>query len=1071
MTALSGRERRALAGSARTLHERLAGPANESLDGDPDSSPVSDPDPDAVVAAWRERLPADTTLDDRLAELGLDEAALRRHVRQTAWPTSAPMPAWVDQLDGLVERVTGETPPLPGAATVADDLPFGPVLAAVAAAATAALPDRVDRDVIVPAVEWLLDRLSSLCARPLYVEFRSFVAHRDPELAEAEPDAVAEPPTDHYEAFVERMSGDAFPNLCLEYPFLGRLLATVTEQFRSVTTTLVDRIDADRAELSERFGVDGELVSVTPLAHDTHAGGAVPFRVTFETGEVVYKPRSTEIATTLYGVLDRLGERSDCPRLRTPTVWSRDGYGWVSHHDSEPVTDEAAIRQYYRRAGCLIAVGYLLGLTDCHHENVVSEGAHPVAVDVETALSPAVPPEASPLPTTLARFVGDSVLSTALVPADRATRHDDGPGIDALVAGLAAGAADHSLDTGNELQFRAVNTDLMRVAERGDAADRGDDTPSVSDRPHQPSAYVDDLTTGFERGYDALVDAAGGTVTETATDDTGIDGLATLLSGADEDTRGRLVFRPTRQYAALRHETVGIDPLSDGVQASVVWETLRGPFVDGDAEIDQFHRLCRAERTALRRFDVPRLTVPVGGGAVWHDGESTGVSVDSSSFDRVRRRITAASPADRRRQVSLIRRAFAAPSSPSPPSPASSPVPSATGSVREGYYAAARRAFERVRAHCRGDDGRWEWIASYSNQGRLTLDPGGRRLYHGVTGLAVAAAALARVHDDERGERYRSDVRELLAPVVESVETGVEFPSGGHSGVGGIVYGLTVVADLLEAPRYRTVATRAATAIDSTTVADDDAFDVVHGVAGTALGLAAHYERTGDERVLASAVDCADQLRAAATRQSTGVAWRAESGSLQTGFSHGSSGIACALARVGGLADTDRHRQTAREAVAFEATQFDHDRLNWRRQTRESVYPDRWCHGRSGILLSRREIADRLGETPGVADLTSVTNRVAADLPSARDHLCCGTFGRVEALLAASDGGDRWHAAAQRLLSAPLARREQTGAFELEAGHTRRDPNPTLFDGLAGVTYVCLRAAAPTKLPCVVRFD
>jgi lantibiotic modifying enzyme len=174
---------------------------------------------------------------------------------------------------------------------------------------------------------------------------------------------------------------------------------------------------------------------------------------------------------------------------------------------------------------------------------------------------------------------------------------------------------------------------------------------------------------------------------------------------------------------------------------------------------------------------------------------------------------------------------------------------------------------------------------------------------------------------------------------------------------------------------------------------------------------------------------------------------------------------------VGDLADTDRHRTTAREAVAFETTQFDHDRLKWRRQTGESVYPDRWCHGRSGILLGRREILNRLGETPGVADLTAVTERVATDPPSERDHLCCGTFGRVETLLAASDGDDRWHAAAQRLLSAPLARRERAGAFELETGHTYREPNPTLFDGLAGVTYICLRAAAPTELPCVARLD
>ena len=1043
-------------------------PDTDTVDPDTDTvdSDTDTVDSDTVVAEWRERLPESTSLETRLGELGIDETTLRRHVAQTAWPATEPLPAWVDQLDEIARQVAGETPSLPAAVTVGDDRPFGPVVAAVAAVTTAQLPDGVDRDVVTPAVEWLLDRLSRLCERALYVEFRSFVTHHDPELATTDPEAVAEPPTAHYETFVDRMTGDAFPALCLEYPFLGRLVTTVTTQFQDVTTTLFDRIDADREGLCERFGVDGAVESVTPLANDTHQGGAVPFRVEFETGTVVYKPRSTAVGETLYAVLDRVGEQSGCPRVQTPTVWSRDGYGWVSHHEAAPATDEAAIRRYYRRAGCLVAVGHLLGLTDCHHENVLSEGEHPVVVDAETALSPGVPPADSPRSTSVAEFVEETVLSTALLPTDRMDPRGELPRIGAFAAGFGAASEQRAVDGETELAFRAVNTDLIRATERDQIIDRRDNTVTTDDGDHPPSAYADELTAGFEQGYETLVELAGGAVEATEGGLDASDGqLADLLAGLDEATRGRLIYRSTQSYRTLHREMVGIGPLSDGVRASVVWESLQEPFLDGSVESDRFRGLCSAERTALRRFDVPRFTVPAGGGAVRRDGSDTGVRLSESGHERVRRRIAAASPVDRRRQARLIRESVAA--SASTPAPPSAPNSSNT----DDYRVVARRVFERVRDHCRDDTGEWDWVAVYADATGLSLEPPSDSLYHGRVGVAVAAAALARLHEGDQAERYRTDARELLAPVVTAVESDVSFRLGGTSGVGGVVYGLTVAADLLGAPRYRQAATELGASVDPAVLEADETFDVMHGAAGTALGLAAQFKRTGEEQLLSTAVACADRLREAAEPQSTGVGWRGPAGNLNTGFSHGTSGIACALARVGDLADTPRHRETAREAVAFEASQFDSDRQNWRSEIQGTTFPDRWCRGRSGILLARDEITDRLGGSPGAADHQQVAERIAADPPSEHDHLCCGTLGRAETLLAISDGDDRWQAAAQRLLAAPVARREQTGAFALQRGHGPHDPNPTLFDGLAGVTYGCLRATAPTVLPTVARLE
>ena len=54
---------------------------------------------------------------------------------------------------------------------------------------------------------------------------------------------------------------------------------------------------------------------------------------------------------------------------------------------------------FYRRQGVLLALLYLLGMTDIHHENLIACADQPVLVDVETLLHPDLPvPTAAPDP-------------------------------------------------------------------------------------------------------------------------------------------------------------------------------------------------------------------------------------------------------------------------------------------------------------------------------------------------------------------------------------------------------------------------------------------------------------------------------------------------------------------------------------------------------------------------------------------------------------------------------------------------------------------------------------------------
>ena len=253
------------------------------------------------------------------------------------------------------------------------------------------------------------------------------------------------------------------------------------------------------------------------------------------------------------------------------------------------------------------------------------------------------------------------------------------------------------------------------------------------------------------------------------------------------------------------------------------------------------------------------------------------------------------------------------------------------------------------------------------------------------------------------------------------------------------------------------------------------------GCAGTVLGLLAHHRRGGDDEARRLAVACGDRLLSLADRVGGGLAWQhTADDSSSTGFAHGSSGVALALGRLATATDSPRFAEAAREAVAFEATQYDPERRNWATTHDGETYRDRWCHGRAGIALARDRLRSLLDSSPGTADLTRVFEGLATADPAPVDQLCCGTLGRVDALVSrrAADhsASDRSAttgvstAAVDDLVDAVAARRRRDGQFALQ-GHDPPVLDPTLFDGLAGVSYVLARRERPDLVPCVLGFD
>ena len=865
MSPLSETERREVAGRARTLAERLDGPANEPGDG----TPVG---PEEVLGAWREKYPDESSLRDRLDRAGLTETAVREQVTATRWPADEPLPDWVDDLESLIEHV--ESAPSAGHVDVPDETPFAELLAPVAGFALERLPGEAG-EAVVPMVDWLVTRLEETCVRPLYVEFKSFVKHHDPDLARADPGEFENPPTAYYEQFVAAARDGGFTNVCVEYPVLARLLVVVADQWVDAVTDLRRRVRADREALSRRFGVAGDVAAFEPLAEDVHGGGHVPVRVVFESGEVVYKPRPVDAGVVYHEILDRLSGHL-AASFPDPTYLPREDYGWmelVEYRDPEDAD------RYYERAGTLLAVAYALDFTDCQFENLIVHGDAPALVDAETLFHPRVEGSTKTLSTGVSAVVDRSVLLTAMLPWTLGDPDEqDGGQLATILAGLGNDSEARRARALSIPTVTAPNTDVMSVEATEPSLDGATNTPTVDGEDRPPADHVDALVRGFERAHESLrrLHEDGRLFSDVVDPD--------LVSGVEN----RVLFRPTVTYKSVLRSLTGRDPLRDGVRFTVEMADLAAPFFDGRIEDDRYWPLYAAERRALRRLDVPRFTGRMDGEAVFHDGDPTGVTVPASGYRYSQRRLDAMDGEDRRRQAWLIRRSLGDVQRPDPP-PARADVTDdrLRGTAVELFDDAVDAALETPA----GDT----WASISQPGSTIAVWPASPSLYHGRGGIALAAAAL---HHATGRDRYRERVDRLLAPVVESVTDGRLTGSlGGTRGVGSVVYVLSVVADLMDDDAYREHALAATRAVTPSRVEADDALDVTDGTAGAVLGLLAYHDRFGDESVLQRAVTCGNHLLSAREPVAGRQVWRTVDDEPITGFAHGTSGIAYALAR------------------------------------------------------------------------------------------------------------------------------------------------------------------------------
>lgn len=1075
---------------ASTIRERL----------DLGFAPSSDTPSDVVeirLKRWRKVVASEEDVGRFALRLSLDDLAehqLPGVIGDGRLPADYQPPSWARTLSAVVAEASRLT--ADDAATIVRErtsgeerLPFEEICAPFLHVAWVRVEQRAAEALtrLSPAARAALGRsllaqLAALGDRALFLEFHVDRSVRQPAWVTRAQQATSGASTSLYRAFVTDLLAGGLIDLFREWSVLGRIMATATDLWVDGITEFLDRLHADWTDIERTLGRGRSLGAVTAIEaalSDRHHGGRTVCAVTFASGvRVVYKPKNLGAEVCFNALLAWLNASGAPLPLKTITILNRGTHGWAEFVPNLPCDDAAAAERYYVRIGMLLCLVYALRGTDCHYENLIACGEHPVLVDPEMLLQPldvdlGELSESEGIDAIAYRQLSETVIGTLFLPVwqfgPNGSRIDvGGVGHDPLHARLPP-----------RLGFEHVNTDSMRQALLPRALDIATKAPHRDGRLLPARDYGDQIVEGFRSMYDCLIEQRGALLSST--------GPLTAF----KTTAIRYVMRATFIYAGLLARLRAPEVLRDAVDASIEGEVLCQRFLPSPVW-RRFWPIMREEFDALQRLDIPyfetqadatSLTLP--------SGRTLEGCFAQSGYDRAAASLGRLNEADREHQVYFVRGAMLAHGMTSAHAAHAPAAAADTGEassalgrdelVGEAIRIAGGLAGRAIRRPDRGTT--WIAFTYHPAARRFRIQPIGYDLFDGTSGVALFLAALECVTG---GAGFRDLALGALAPLrqdirsraIDRIVDNVEW--GGPLSCGTIIYALTRSSRLLNDPELLDDAAVLARAITPERIAADRHLDVLFGAASVILGLLALHDATGDPGALDLAVACGRHLVQRSVLRENGCrTWPMTDGQTLTGFSHGTAGAAYALLRLHAAHPASEFLDAALGAMAFERTVFVATLGNWpdyrKPQSDGPVCGVSWCHGAPGIGLAR------LGGLAGHDDVaTRAEIEVALETTTrlgvqAIDGLCCGNLGRAELLLAAGTrlGRPELVDRASSLLARVVRRSRTAGGYDFLGENIPRAPGgyPGFFQGEPGVGYTLLRHADPMRLPSILMFE
>ena len=841
-----------------------------------------------------------------------------------------------------------------------------------------------------------------------------------------------------------------------QYPLLKNWLINEASVWLKQTCFIAERLESDYETIQKQFFNNealGEIERITFGMGDRHRGGQSVAMVKFKSGKkLIYKPRNLSIDAHFASFLTVLDEELNIGFL-SPKLIRHENYGWVEFMEYTSCTKNEEINQYYTRTGAYLALLYTLEATDFHYENIISHGAYPVLIDLESFFHPYFPTEG----TETNEATSNSVLRTGLLPAKLET--EDGTAAD--ISGLADVDNKEGLLPNMVLQLNG--DDIEYIRDKG-VLIGGSNIPKLNGKKVAISKeYMPYLKSGFKKVYTYIVNNK--------------EKIKAELQKFKND-EVRVLFRNTVSYVHLLEESTHPKIMESAQNAQEHFNIL--------AEKIRVNQIAKYfvphEAVSLMKREVPLFNTRVNSRHLWvSEDKYLENFFESTGIETVSNKIDAMSEADLKRQLWIIDASFEINVSDENiirTTERINPNEKKQKPSAETLLVESLKVSEYITNTINLTDDTCSWLVFKPTdlEGKnYRIAEAFYDLFSGMPGEILYFAYLHKITGDKKFKKIAVNAINYLEKKIEESQSSINV-LGYYTGWGSILDLYTKLAQLWEDDNYLQKAEKQYNTIDfEEHLTKDQDYSLVKGAAGFIVANINYYNLTKSTQALALAEKSAAYLLEKAQKTTDTIAWKIISKVPLSGLSHGASGFALAFSKLYAATKKTQYLEVVEKILNYEQTLFVEEQQNWQ-DCRDIVinnFPDKkmcattWSHGAVGIGLARLEMLKLGIELPNIKeDLEIALQTTLRNGFGGKQSLSAGDFGNLELILQYSQYFKDKNVTRQlhNILQALIENIKKSGwKIGSKSIHSLG-----LMTGITGIGYQFLRMAYPKIVPSLL---
>ncbi|QJS98749.1 type 2 lantipeptide synthetase LanM [Dolosigranulum pigrum] len=806
---------------------------------------------------------------------------------------------------------------------------------------------------------YLYDQLAEISYRTLILELN--IAREENKLA-------GETSEERYNYFSTQYLSDNYWLILEEYPVMFRLMCEATQKWINNTTRFIDRILSDKDDLEKTFKIEGELNSIELNTSDVHNGGQTVIILHFEEGtSVVYKPRDLKMDVTFQSTIKWFNEVTKS-HLYSLKIINHTEYGWVEYIPHEECKDYSDFKNYYTELGQLLFLFYLLRGNDIHYENIIAKGKHPVLIDLETLFHNNTS-NTSGIDTAADRvneLLENSVRTVGILP-NLVWAQNGKNGVDIS----AISTSENKEIPIEQASITNVNKDNMKVEYKTSTLASQKNNPYIIGEEISLTSYHKYLKKGFIESYTKIKNI----------------NKKEIINQVEnyKEIYARQILRPTQYYTTLIQISLHPDFLRSAIDREMLFSKLWIYFDENNS----FRKVSEIEFTSLLKNDIPWLISNVSKNNITtKDGSEIESIFKHSSIALVKEKINILGDKDLTLQVELIETAL---NYDSEYNKAESQRENDRKIIEINDDKLNKNHLDQqlleistnigdylINQSFIGMNGDVSWIdmnviGEKANDWNMV--PTSMDLYSGLSGIMIYFIFL---YKETKQNKYLIMVKRCYKSIINYIKNvrkrtniNSEVMFGGFSGETPIIYALTIleeelggIFDLDELEKIRSWIFKEC----KKNISVGNEHDIIIGSSGVIAILLRYYDLTSNDAILEVCQQYAEQIiDNYIEMDNNSIAWIGiASRNALGGFAHGVSGIVWALSKLYSYLPDERYIEVIEKALRYEDYLYSEDDKNWvdRRETEEGIeynnlssnMPVAWCHGASGILLSRASL-------------------------------------------------------------------------------------------------------------------